>query len=102
MRTFYFLKDSVSDKFYTGQNEHLSNLDGAAVYFKEANARARIKGIIQSWTHYLKYPVEEKYRNGYSDYGEPFPNDIVKERKDLPDCGVIIVKGIIGKVEEVK
>jgi NADH:ubiquinone oxidoreductase subunit len=94
-RDFYFLKDSVSGQFYTGQNEYMSDFRNAAVYHTEKSAVNHIKGITQSWEHHVKYPTEEKYREEFEKTQRPWPNDMVKERRNLFDWGIVVVKGTV-------
>lgn len=94
-RDFYFLKDSVSGQFYTGQHDYMSDFRNAAVYHSEKSAISHIKGIVSSWEHNLKYPLEEKYRKEHVEQGIPWPNDLTQERKSLKDWGIVVVKGTV-------
>ena len=94
-RDFYFLRDSVSGQFYTGQHTCMSDFRGAAVYHSEISALKHIKGIVQAWEHNLNYPIEEKYRKEFVEQNRPWPNDLTKERKDLNYWGIVVVKGTI-------
>ena len=53
-RDFYFLQDSVSKKFYTGQHNGMMDIRNAAVYYSEDAAKKSIKKIIRSWEHSIK------------------------------------------------
>ena len=94
-RDFYFLQDSITNKFYTGQHNCISEFRDAAVYHSEKSAINHIKGIIRAWEHDLKYPTEEKYREEFVQSNQPWPNDLVQERKDLKSWGIIVVKGTV-------
>lgn len=94
-RCFYFLKDSVSDQFYTGQHDYMSDFRNDAVYHTEKSAIAHIKGISRAWEHNLKYPTEEKYRKEFIEQNRPWPNDLTDERKNLKDWGIVVVKGTV-------
>lgn len=99
-RTFYFLKDSVSGKFYTGQSDFRSDFDDAAVYYQEKNAKKKIKDIIHYWEHNQKYD-SKWYKENFTDLSEESYKDYVKKakiidaevakRKGLKDWGVEIV-----------
>ena len=57
-RKFYFIKDSVTGKFYIGQNaDDIAAFDQAAVYFQRKNAEEKIK----------RY-VSDKYSGSYPWY----------------------------------
>lgn len=100
-RTFYFIRDSVSGKFYTGQGNHLSTFSDAAVYFQEKNASKKIKDIIRSWKHDEKFDYEW-YKENYKHYPKDIYDDYLKsaelsliqvaKRKSLENWGMEIVQ----------
>jgi hypothetical protein len=77
-RTFYFLRDNVSKQFYTGEHNQISNFNDAAVYYKEKNAKLKIKEIISNWLHDQKYP-----------YGNRLEE--VNLRKNIENWGIEII-----------
>lgn len=92
-RDFFFLRDSFSGQFYTGQHNWMSSLRNAAVYHSEKSAIEHIKGIVSAWEHDKKYPTEEKYRSEFTN--QPWPPDLVREREGLPKWGVVVCKGTL-------
>jgi len=94
-RDFYFLQDSVTKLFYTGQYNWFLEFKYAAVYHTEKSALSHIKGIISAWEHDLKYPVESKYKEEFIKSNKAWPNDLVKERKNLKSWGIVLVKGTV-------
>ena len=49
-RTFYFLRDSVTGKFYDGKNsDGIVDFDKAAVYFQRKNAENKLRKNLPNW-----------------------------------------------------
>jgi hypothetical protein len=48
-RKFYFIKDTVTGQFYTGQENDIADFSEAAVYYSNASAEKKIKSIIEDW-----------------------------------------------------
>lgn len=90
-RTFYFLKDSVTGRFYTGQSNYIDNFDKAAVYFQRKNAEKKIKDVLYSWDlgmkHIEKYTEVYLSRDIYEDVKAK-----IDQRKDLPNWGIEVVE----------
>ena len=49
IRTFYFLQDTVSKKFYTGQWDQLAELKNAAVYYSKDGAKKGMGKVVEAW-----------------------------------------------------
>jgi len=102
-RTLYFLKDSVTGKFYDGQTADISDFvefDKAVVYFQRENAEKKIKTLMNhsysgSWPWYenwIKDPTYLKYIEvNERDQHINKWNKLIDERKDLPNWGIEIV-----------
>ncbi len=98
-RTFYFLRDSVSGQFYTGQNNRMADgLTGAAVYHGEANAREKIRDIRKSWEHQQKFGYDYWKASTFpAMFDEKNQKELLRRdgevvlRKNLPNWGIIIV-----------
>jgi hypothetical protein len=89
-RMFFFLRDSVTKKFYTGQNVHLADFSQAAVYFQKANAEKKIKEMSSpkragNWSWY-----ETLSAVGFSASKAEMRE--VNRRKNLPNWGIEIVE----------
>lgn len=80
MRTLYFLKDSVSGLFYTGQHCWLEQFQIAAIYSSEAGAKVAMNRIIEAW--------KRDDKEGIDVFG-------VRRRCHLKDWGIKIVFIII-------
>lgn len=87
-RTFYFLQDSISKEFYTGQNNWMSMFQDGAVYYKEDNAIKGMKRVINGWLH------EQKYAKG-KELPDGFDQTEVNLRKNIENWGIVIVSGKI-------
>ena len=77
-REFYFLQDSVSRSFYTGQYNVRGSFKNAAVYWSYESASKKRKDIIKAWEH------DEKYQ-----YTEDEKEEILL-RKHKEDWGILI------------
>lgn len=90
VREFFFLKDNISNKFYTGRQVGLSDFESAAVYYNERNAIKAMKKMVHSWDYENELT---SYRMGeLNDY----TLDMIREielRKDVENWGIQIVKG---------
>ncbi len=102
-RTFYFLKDSVTGKYYDGQTADISifvEFDKAVVYFQRENAEKKIEALMKpsssgSWLWYVNRIKDPSYLN-YIEVNERAQhfnkwNKLIDERKDLPNWGIQIV-----------
>jgi len=95
-RKFYFIKDSVTGDFYTGQSvDYISTFDKAAVYFQRKNAEKKIKEYIDdkytgSWRWHQNYLARPDIV--WTDEMINFYKKMIDERKDLPNWGIEIVE----------
>ena len=78
-RSFYFLYDSITGKFYTGQNNWLTDFDRAAVYHSHDAAKTKVKAVINSWK------FSQKHRDSYAARVKPTNAGDVAWLKDLDD-----------------
>jgi hypothetical protein len=99
-RTFFFIQDSVTEEFYTGQNNWRSDFANGAVYYQEKNAQKKIKDIIRAWEHDQKFDydwVKENWKDLNPDsYKENLKaakvsDEEVAKRKSLKNWGIEIV-----------
>jgi NADPH-dependent ferric siderophore reductase len=93
-RTFYFLKDNVTSKFYWSHKylESLVELDGASVYHNETNAKKMLRQIVTKW-EWTESSVDVWIAGTYSvEYGKTM-KQMVNQRKNLPNWGIEIVSG---------
>ncbi len=106
-RTLYFLRDSVTGKFYDGQIADISifvEFDKAVVYFQRENAEKKIKNLMRpvfigSWPWYVNFINDPSYlhwveRNEREQHINKW-NKLIDERKDLPNWGIEIVSAEI-------
>ena len=95
-RKFYFIKDSVTGNFYTGQNaDGIAPFDQAAVYFQRKNAEKKIKEYTNE-RYSGSYPWHEKCLTLPNLHWDKELIDqtkkMIDERKDLPNWGIEIVE----------
>lgn len=103
-RTFFFLRDNVTKKFYTGEGNYLSVFYDAAVYHNELNAKKGLKRVVQSWAFdekNMEYWIEKSSVKRYENQPDKeWQQDKefaangkrqVLARKDLKDWGIEIV-----------
>lgn len=93
-RSFFFLKDSVTGQFYTGQCEYRAEFAGAAVFYTEANAKKKVKTHINGWERTqngLEYWLD-RARKGQceKEWAEEQKTDVLA-RKNLPNWGIKVV-----------
>jgi hypothetical protein len=96
-RTFYFLRDSVTGKFYTGQNTYIDTFDKAAVYFQRKNADKKLNELLSAkhcgswpWIEKQWTTYDDKHQGQYALVKESIK--LVNERKHLPNWGIEIVE----------
>jgi hypothetical protein len=93
-RTFYFLKDSVTGKFYDGKNsDGIVDFDKAAVYFQRKNAEKRMKQLISGsweWTEKCLTNYDELHWDNKAQRRRD-----VKARKNLPNWGIEVVEVVV-------
>ncbi len=94
-RTFYFLQDSVTGNFYTGENNTIEDLSTAAVYFQSKNAEKKIKDIICSWEHQDEYAdhwikLKKSESKEEKAWAKKEKQDVIS-RKNLENWGIKIV-----------
>jgi hypothetical protein len=95
-RTFYFLKDSVTNGFYWSHRyvESFVDLDRAPDYRNETNAKKMLQEIVTKWK-WTESVVDDWIADESSaDFGRTVKR-MVNQRKDLPNWGVEIVSGEI-------
>ena len=107
-RTFFFLRDNVTKKFYTGEGNHFSVFYEAAVYHNELNAKKGLKRVVQSWKFdekNMEYWIEKssvkRYENQTDkewqqdkDWAANMKKQVLL-RKDLKDWGIEVISGEI-------
>ena len=93
-RTFYFLKDSVTSKFYWNHKyiENFAELDGASVYHNETNAKKMLQQIVTKWK-WTESVVDDWIADELGSKYDKTMKRMVNQRKDLPDWGIEIVSG---------
>jgi hypothetical protein len=96
-RFFYFLKDTVTDQFYTGENTNLGSFDKAAVYFQKKNAENKLKTIVNikysgSWPWLQKHWTNKKDKVKDQFDHVKICTKLVNERKNLVNWGIEIVE----------
>lgn len=98
-RPLYFLKDSLTGKFYTGQRNELGEFATAAIYHQMKNATSRVKGVVEAWEFQRKtadYWIEEcKKKRPEDQKWAKKEKDEAIARQDLPDWGVQVVGGTV-------
>ena len=95
-RTFYFLKDSVTNKFYWSHRyvESFVELDRAPDYRNEDSAREGLQQIVTKWK-WTEGVVDDWINDESSvEFGRTVKR-MINQRKDLPDWGIKIVSGEI-------
>ena len=93
-RTFYFLKDSVTNKFYWSHKyvENFVELNGAPDYRNEDNAKKMLQQIVTKWK-WTEGVVDDWIADESSvEFGRTVKR-MINQRKDLPDWGIKIVSG---------
>jgi hypothetical protein len=97
-RTLYFLRDSVTGKFYNGENcDNIGRFDTAAVYWQRENAAKRIKRLVNvkysgSW-EWTEKCLQDYDNLHWGDKAQRLRD--VQLRKDLPNWGIEIVSAEI-------
>lgn len=89
-RTLYFLKDSVSGKFYSGQSIYLVDFKEAAIYFQEKNVIKRRKELVDKWKWHAGNIIFWKGDTDKKKWAKEIEGD-VNARKSLPDWGIEVV-----------
>lgn len=103
-RTFFFLKDTITGQYYTGQNNELFNFNSSAVYHNQKNALNGCKRVIQSWEFQKKnmeYWIEKTKTKGHptdtddqlktdKSWAKKQKDDVLKREK-LENWGIKIV-----------
>ena len=93
-RTFYFLKDSVTNQFYWSHKyvESFVELDRAPDYGNEDNAKQSLQQIVTKWK-WTEGVVDDWINDESSvEFGRTVKR-MINQRKDLPDWGIKIVSG---------
>jgi hypothetical protein len=93
-RTFYFLKDSVTNKFYWSHQyvESFVTLDRAPDYGNEDNAKQSLQQIVTKWKRNEGVVDDWIADESSVEFGRTVKR-MINQRKDLPDWGIKIVSG---------
>ncbi len=98
-RKFYFLKDSVTQKFYTGESYYINSFNNAAVYYQKKNVEKRLKELIKKWEWYQEnWTIQGSKLGDYAKQQIKFVKEnteLVNERKNLPNWGIEIVEVVV-------
>ena len=92
-RKFYFIKDSVTGKFYLG-HKYLSQLvdfDDASIYHNEDNAKKMLRQIVNKWK-WTESVVDHWIADKNTIKHGKTMKRMVNQRKTLPDWGIEIVE----------
>ena len=95
-RNFFFLKDTVSGKFYWSHKyiENFVELDGAPDYRNETNAKKMLQQIVTKWK-WTESVVDDWIADESSvEFGKTMKR-MVNQRKDLPNWGIEIIEVVI-------
>ena len=93
-RTFYFLKDSVTNQFYWSHKyvESFVELGGAPDLRNEESAKEMLQQIVTKWK-WTEGVVDDWINDESSvEFGRTVKR-MINQRKDLPDWGIKIVSG---------
>jgi hypothetical protein len=93
-RSFFFLKDSLTGKFYTGEQNYLSDFSDAAVFHSEANAKKKLKVHMDKWTFTqdgLDFWADRAKKGLCDKKWAKEEKDSVVSRQDIKDWGIEIV-----------
>ena len=90
-RKFYFIKDTVSGQFYTGQENDLADFSEAAVYYSEASAKKKMKVLTDDWEFDHEYSDGWLKEKGTDKKWAKEKNKNASKRKNLPLWGMEIV-----------
>ena len=91
-RSLYFLRDSVTGKFYLGHKylSHLVDFDDASIYHNEDNAKKMLRQIVNKWK-WTESVVDHWIADENTIKHGKTMKRMVKQRKTLPDWGIAIV-----------
>jgi hypothetical protein len=96
-RTLYFLRDSITKKFYTGQNVWFDEFSNAAIYYSKEAATKKVKVLVNAWKKQQKnadYWIEQVKTEHDKKWAQQRKQDVLI-RQDLPKWGIEMVSVLV-------